>query len=927
MTQSGATGASPDLVNAFLQRLAKAQELTGIETTTQMAELLWLATHLESDFPSPESPGDQSEDIDVSQDDEGSRRLTPSTGRSPSTSSPEHPSSKRIDIVAPTPQKALPPEVLPVQIVDPAMLSDPLAIIRALKPLLQKIDAGTGSRLDESATVDFIARTQLCVPKLQPDQETWFDIILVVDRSSASMVIWQRLVQDIVRALRRYGAFRDVRVFDLVIYPEAQPADQVMLRSHPQRPDHHPKELIDQTGRRLAIVLSDSTGAHWWQGILTPTLETWGHHMPVVLWQMLPPWMWQRTALGRGIPVSLRNDLPGGTNQRLKKRAPAQNTPASLQQRIALPVVTGEERDLSRWSQLVAGKPGVTPGFLLPPPGGTVPRSSSVETLADVELAERRVERFLRLSSPDAQWLLMLLAAAPVITLPIVRLIREEKLPDVRSPLPIAEVFTGGLLQRLPGQEERALESTSTKPEQSDELIEPQDLVQYDFAGRVRGVLLSGKWLPPVDAVDVINSVSRAITRRFNRLYPYTFQAYLKDPNIELPEGLEGAKTFATITADILASLGRPYEDLVQQLRRGAAKVPVPVTELDPYGRRLQTFEYEVAEYLNLPPLESFEFVDAQLIDDDFPPSLDTEDFTIITLEPQTSSRPVLQPFEFVLAKLIPSQDTNEWVIERQQRQANRFTEPLANDIYLKMVAIPGGTFLMGSPESEPGHYDRESPQHEVAVQPFFMSRYPVTQVQWRAVAALPQVERELNLNPSGFNGENRPVEQVSWDDAVEFCDRLSAHTGRQYRLPTEAEWEYACRAGTTTPFHFSDMITTEVANYNGSAYADGPKGESRGETTPVDHFEIANAFGLSDMHGNVWEWCQDDWHNTYEGAPIDGSAWVTGGNTEYKIRRGGSWFDNPRHCRSAYRIRLNPDNRDVNVGFRVCCSAPRSLQ
>jgi len=246
----------------------------------------------------------------------------------------------------------------------------------------------------------------------------------------------------------------------------------------------------------------------------------------------------------------------------------------------------------------------------------------------------------------------------------------------------------------------------------------------------------------------------------------------------------------------------------------------------------------------------------------------------------------------------------------------------------LHMLLVPGGPFLMGSPDDEPERADNEGPQQEVTVPSFFMGRYPVTQSQWRVVANLPQSERELTLDPSNFKGDNRPVEQVSWYNAMEFCARLSAHTERPYRLPSEAEWEYACRAGTTTPFYVGKTLTTDVANYNGDyTYADGPKGEYRAETTPVDHFGLANAFGLCDMHGNVWEWCQDYWHDSYEGAPTDGSAWIEGGDSERRILRGGSWGFNPGYCRSAYRRTYGPGFVSLNDGFRVVCSAPRALQ
>jgi formylglycine-generating enzyme required for sulfatase activity len=268
--------------------------------------------------------------------------------------------------------------------------------------------------------------------------------------------------------------------------------------------------------------------------------------------------------------------------------------------------------------------------------------------------------------------------------------------------------------------------------------------------------------------------------------------------------------------------------------------------------------------------------------------------------------------------------------LRRTRATTRYYTEPLeglGDALPLQMLLIPGSSFTMGSPEDEPEHNDREAPQHDVTVAQFFMGRYPITQAQWRVVAAMPQVNRELEPEPSNFRGDNRPVEQVSWYDAVEFCDRLKKHTGRSYRLPTEAEWEYACRAGTTTPFHFGKTFTTDVANYDGNyTYADGSRGEYREETTPVDHFDIANAFGLCDMHGNVYEWCQDHWHENYEGAPNDGSAWLTNDENASRVIRGGSWNTSPRNCRSAYRNDDAPDFRYFNLGFRVSCSPPRAL-
>ncbi|WP_424095337.1 SUMF1/EgtB/PvdO family nonheme iron enzyme [Moorena producens] len=263
-------------------------------------------------------------------------------------------------------------------------------------------------------------------------------------------------------------------------------------------------------------------------------------------------------------------------------------------------------------------------------------------------------------------------------------------------------------------------------------------------------------------------------------------------------------------------------------------------------------------------------------------------------------------------------------IIKRENKQASYFTEDMGNGVDLDMVYIPEGRFLMGSPESEKQSRDRERPQHQVSIQPFFLGKYQVTQAQWRAVVNnLPKVNRDLDLDPSEFKGKNRPVERVTWFDAVEFCDRLSEYTGKQYRLPSEAEWEYACRAGTTTPFHYGETITSRLANYKAShTYAKEAKGEYRRGSTDVGCFP-PNGFGLYDMHGNVWEWCADLSHPNYEGAPTDGSIWTNLYNHTDYTRRGGSWVNPAWYCRSAFRYFFFTWDYilNQNVGFRVAQS------
>jgi formylglycine-generating enzyme required for sulfatase activity len=185
---------------------------------------------------------------------------------------------------------------------------------------------------------------------------------------------------------------------------------------------------------------------------------------------------------------------------------------------------------------------------------------------------------------------------------------------------------------------------------------------------------------------------------------------------------------------------------------------------------------------------------------------------------------------------------------------AGELTLDLGNKVTMKLALIPAGKFLMGSPADEQERFDDET-QHEVTIsRPFYMGVTEVTQEQYEAV---------MGNNPSRFKGDKNPVETVSWNDAMEFCKKLSARTNKTVRLPTEAQWEYACRAGTATPFHTGATISTDEANYDGnSTYGDGPKGEDRLKTIAVASFK-PNAFGLYDTHGNVWEWCPD-WHADY---------------------------------------------------------------
>jgi formylglycine-generating enzyme required for sulfatase activity len=231
-------------------------------------------------------------------------------------------------------------------------------------------------------------------------------------------------------------------------------------------------------------------------------------------------------------------------------------------------------------------------------------------------------------------------------------------------------------------------------------------------------------------------------------------------------------------------------------------------------------------------------------------------------------------------------------------------TITLPGNVPMILLQIPAGTFTMGRYAGEQASYAWEGPAHQVTfAHDFYLGKYKVTQAQWQAV---------MGNNPSHFTGDlNRPVENVSWEDAQDFIAAVNLLGQGTVRLPSEAEWEYACRAGTTTRFFWGD----DPAYLNISNYA-WYEHNSASVTHPVG-WKLANAWGLYDMNGDVWEWCQDWWHDDYTGAPTDGSAWESPTGTS-RVGRGGAWNAFNEYCRSAFRSYDYPDNKANNIGFRI---------
>jgi formylglycine-generating enzyme required for sulfatase activity len=398
----------------------------------------------------------------------------------------------------------------------------------------------------------------------------------------------------------------------------------------------------------------------------------------------------------------------------------------------------------------------------------------------------------------------------------------------------------------------------------------------------------------------------------------------------------EADQTIAQLHSE-LEQANQQCQKLLTTLQQPESDLPGLLSQPDQLNHELSDLplQLDLAGLLSQPGQLNHELSDLPLqleqtnqvqVQSPTPEMIETESQAQTLLEPEQSQILTALPIKVqTLIFQVVTVDTQGQLANCYGSEAHYFQEELENNVALEMIILPGGVFGMGSQEAEQGREIHEEPQHQVTIKPFCMGRFTITQAQWRAIANLPTIHRSLNPEPAQTKGENQPVEQVSWHDAMEFCARLAKLTGRDYRLPSEAEWEYACRARTTTPFHFGETITPELANYDGNyIYNLEPVGEYRQRTAPVGSFQVANAFGLCDMHGNVWEWCADTWHDNYQEAPSDGSVWEHAELQEHRLLRGGSWYCLPSLCRAAQRHWDKADYGGSGIGFRVVCSSAR---
>jgi formylglycine-generating enzyme required for sulfatase activity len=828
------------------------------------------------------------------------------------------------------PQPA-PLDTIPVMAPTAPALRKSLEIARSLRPLKRRVPSRRQVVLDEEETANRIAESRAAgktgwIPVTVPAMERWLDVAIVVEESRSTF-IWQELVDELRRLLECQGAFRDVRTWHLnpIEHPKVSKEEwQLFVWGSDRQQFHAPGYLIEPTARRLILVVSDCVSDVWRSGKMQNLLQKWSKQQPVALVTLLPERLWERTSLADGSTITLVSPFVGCTTEQLTiTKVPAWRDLEEIDSNsLKLPIMTLEPAAMQRWAKMLAGvgtKPGrgvLFENWLDSPHPSPLPsvgegeRASCIspeeEEANKKKETEKLMQRFWLTASPLAQQLARLMSAAPV-SMPVVYVIQQALLPQSFQ-VHVAEVFMSGLIR-------------------ADRDVNPPT---YDFVDGVRDSL--GRATPISETVDVLVAVSRYFAAKAG-LSVSGFAALLVLRENCSPEQQEMVRPFASLTIEVLKRLGGSYAALADRATfsektnhetvQGVSveMTPAITTDMQP---------------LVLPPLPSshnpHQFSEQIELDVLNTVEWQVAEFEVVTIELKDDEK--LESFEFETATLVQkkvglSRRETNWVIQRQTGKAHQFVEKLDDRVNLEMVKIPAGRFLMGSSKNEADSQSNERPQHPVAVSEFYCGKYPITQAQWRLIAQLPVIQRKLEADPSRFRGnDNLPVENVSWNEAVEFCQRLSKLTGREYRLPSEAQWEYACRSGTTTPFHFGKTISTDVANYDGNyVYGQGSKGIYLEKTTPAGNFKVANAFGLYDMHGNVWEWCLDNWHSYYQGAPIDGSAWLDKNNSDYHVLRGGSWFGNPHYCRSASRNDFSfPYNHNDNIGFRVMCPAASTL-
>ncbi|EAW36912.1 SAV_2336 N-terminal domain-related protein [Lyngbya sp. PCC 8106] len=476
----------------------------------------------------------------------------------------------------PNRQRSTTTGTLSLAVPDAPSLREPLSLARALRPLMSRVPSPKATQINETATAERTAAEGLCIPVLQPLQEPWLEIALVVDES-ISMVIWRHTVTELKRLLEHYGAFRDVRTWALV---NDEQQKTIYLRAgigvttnNPRL--HSPRELIDPAKRRLVLVVSDCVSAMWRNGDILPALQVWAENGPMAVVQMLPEWLWTRTALGFATSAMFSGLTPGVANTALQMQVSSLWDDEDFEQGIKVPVLTLEPEIAATWSQMVSGQGNVwTPGFVFDKNPYCTEEIAPEDNSTSLS-AEERVQGFRLNASPMGRRLAGLLSAAPTICLPVVRIIQDAMVPESKQ-VHIAEVFLGGLLKPV----------SEIKPNTN------PDAVQYDFMDGVRELLLNST--PQSDSLTVLDAVSKYVAARLGKTLQ-EFAALLKNPQqADNQDEQEQIQPFAEITAKVLSRLGGEYARFAENLER---KLEAGIVE---YALLIGIDNYSNSSYTNL---------------------------------------------------------------------------------------------------------------------------------------------------------------------------------------------------------------------------------------------------------------------------------------------------------------------------------------
>ncbi|MGB3642013.1 MAG: SAV_2336 N-terminal domain-related protein, partial [Rivularia sp. (in: cyanobacteria)] len=515
---------------------------------TEIADILWLTVQMRRSQSSTLPQLQQ-------QTPASTPEITPTPPQSPINQNKKSPdSSSKTETSAkvypqPSQDRNQTSSGLPIKVPTAQALRNQLAISRSLKPLKRRVPSKSEFILDETATAERIAEEKLLLPVMRPAPERWLELALVIDEE-ASMMLWKQTIKEFKQLLERHGAFRDVRTWGLFISEDSK----VWLHSRTgsvsrQKKLHNPRELIDPNGRRLFVIISDCVSPAWRNGTITKALVAWASTSPMTIIQVLPEWLWERSALGVADSILLRSLAPGVPNQQLIMTALDLLDESDVVNKLKVPVVALEPESLKNWSCMVAGAGDVqTKGFLLALDAQVFDIGDESTSNNSVELsAKQRLQRFRLTASPMARKLAGLLAAAPV-SLPVVRLIRQTMLPQ-SSQVHVAEVFLGGILKPLSSIDEGV----------------DADKIQYDFVGGVRDLLLDA--VPLTESTEVLRKVSEYVAQRAG-LSVDEFTAMLVNPGLFDDSIGALVRPFAHVTAKVLRRLGGKYAELAEELEQ-----------------------------------------------------------------------------------------------------------------------------------------------------------------------------------------------------------------------------------------------------------------------------------------------------------------------------------------------------------------------